>query len=175
MEWHVSGPVWQSKGYSQKRSMPHWWQAISCNTQQGYGHIVPVVAAYYGVITSVQGSHYVQGWPRHINYRLASPGTNIQKTKTNYYWHEYKCECHQCLSKYASMHISRRHTCGNTLRCLPHEAKIIHNNWMATQKHTLKHSIRHYWPLWSELVMIDVNAMKDKLHGNHMGTEMMRL
>ena len=118
------------------------------------------------------------------------PGTTIQKKRLENHWHEHKYECHQHSSKYASMHIHRRHTSTNMWRCLPAEAESLHHTWWTTQKRQIRISIRHYWPVKSEIAMIDGFAMKGKriiihfllqkqilqqLHGNHMGILKMRL
>ena len=49
------------------------------------------------------------------------------------------------------------------LRCPPEEAKIIHNAGLATpKKEKLEHNMRHYWPIRSELAMIDGISMNGK-------------
>ena len=97
---------------------------------------------------------YITEWLSRNNHTEKRPGND---------WHEYKYECNQYSSKYASMHIHRKHTCDNIQRPLPAEAEIIHNTWLATQKDELEHSIMHYCPIISQPAMINSIAMREKI------------
>ena len=48
--------------------LPH---AISCQIKQGHGHVVLAIAGHYAVYSPIQGTHYVQTWPRPVHSGLA--------------------------------------------------------------------------------------------------------
>ena len=96
----------------------------------------------------------------------------------------------QHISRYTSMHINRRHIGSNQRECRPLKSKIIHNTRLATQKDEVEQSMKHYWPIRSELAIINDIAMKGRtmiipfllqrqtlklFHGNNMVIKMVRL
>ena len=52
---------------------------------------------------------------------------------TRNYWHEHKHASHQHISKYANMHIDRKHTGGNPEGSRPTKAKVSNNTGLATK------------------------------------------
>ena len=72
------------------RSLHHDWQiVISCNTQQGYGHVVPVTAKQYAENTPIQGTHDIHTWPRPIKSRLSVLEQLYRKQGLWDHWHEH--------------------------------------------------------------------------------------
>ena len=90
------------------------------------------------------------------------PRTPYRKQKPGNHRDKHKCKCNQCISKYASMHLHRIYTGNNMRRHPPAKATDIYNTGLATQKNEVKHSMRQYWSIRSELAMIDDIAMTGK-------------
>ena len=116
---------------------------------------------------------------------MAIPEKTYGEQGPGYQWDEHKCKYHLNISKYASLHIHRRHTGSKMRKHLSAKTKIIYNTGLV-RKDNLEHSIRHYWPIRSKLAMVEGLTVKGKgkiihfqlqklilqqLHSNNMGIE----
>ena len=86
-------------------------------------------------------------------YRKQGPGNHRD---------EYKCKHYQYISKYASVHIHRRHTGSNTRSHTPAKAEDIYNRGLTKLGDEVECSMKQYWPIRSKLAISDDIAMKGK-------------
>ena len=50
---------------------------------------------YYVVHTPIQDIHYMQAWPRPVQYREAvQEKKSYRRQRPGNHWHEHKSECH---------------------------------------------------------------------------------
>ena len=109
--------------------------------------------------TPIHGALHIHAWPRLMHHRLVSfnnqaeskdleiAGMSINISAINT---SVMCQC-VCPQKTYRLQHEKMHTCRST-----------YNRALLTQVGKGKHSIRQYWPVRNELLMIDSIVMKGK-------------